>query len=122
MTTRLSKILLLVEGFVFVLPVSLLFLTIIPGAFFFFTSFSAFAASALIVAISAALVATMVVISEFCNHGAEGLRTLPKIWWRLCFFGAAMSVMGATFAVLRKSIHLPGNDFFFVVKLAAYGV
>ncbi|MEO8308675.1 MAG: hypothetical protein ABI616_11625 [Pseudomonadota bacterium] len=122
MPVRFSKALLLVEGLVLVLPIGVLFLTLVPGALFFFRSFSAFAASVLILIIGVALLAAIGVMGQFWSHGVEGLRALPKSWWRLCFAGAAISVLGGLYVILKKSVLFPGNDFFFALKLSAYGL
>lgn len=122
MPIRVSRILLLVEGVVLVLPIGALFLTLIPGALFFFTSLSAFAASALTATIGVALLATLGVMGTFWSHGAEGLHSVPRSWWWLCAAGAAIALIGGVSWMFRKSIHLPGGDFFVVLRLAAYGV
>lgn len=125
MPIRLSKAILLLEALLLMLPIGILFMTLLPGAvvmLFNFGSVASPAASVLVFLMGAALVAAVRVIAAFCEEGASGLRRVHRRWWWLCVAGALISVAGLLAVLWKKYMSLPGNDLTFVLKLAVYGL
>jgi hypothetical protein len=122
MSTRFSKVLILIEGLVLVVPVGALFLTLVPGALFFFRSIAALGASLLVAAIGASFAGALGLMGAFWSRGAEGLRSAPKSWWRLGAMGAVISITGLLSTIIRHRLHLPGNDFLQVLGLSSFGL
>jgi hypothetical protein len=124
MPTRISKFLLLFEAVVLIAPIGVLFLMVLPVEFalaFRSRSLASLAASVAILAMGAALVAAVRVISGFCVGGASGLLLVRKVWWWLCAAGAVTTVAGTVAALLMRSMLMPVNDFTSVLKTGMYG-
>ncbi len=120
MPTHISRILLAIEGALIGFPLGLIMLQFMP---MFIASAvgsrDAIFAVPLLLLILASFVAAIFVIRKFCLGGAEGLRSISRIWLWLCAAGAVMTLTG-TAAIF---IDLPANGHSWVaVRLAAYGV
>jgi len=123
MPTRVSKFLLGLEALLLIVPISFLFITLLPGAFALLFKPQNFpAASLLTFAMGAALLSAARVIAAFYLDGVLGLRRVHGVWWFLCAAGALISVAGVVTATLRKSVDASESDFIFVLKLSAVGV
>jgi hypothetical protein len=123
MSTRFSKILLVCEALLLIMPISLLFITTLPGAFAALAGPAAGrAASVLIFAMGGALLAAVLITAAFCIDGVAGLRRVRAAWWGLSAAGALISIAGVVTVILKKFITLPNNDFIFVLRLASMGI
>jgi hypothetical protein len=125
MPIRFSKILLLIEALFLIVPISLLFTTLLPAAFSFlfkFKSLSSSASSLLVFVMGAALLSSARVLAAFYCEGASGLRRVHGVWWCLCAAGASISVAGVVTSILKRSVGVSDSDFVFVLKLASMGI
>ena len=123
MSTRFSKILLLCEALLLIMPIGLLFTTTLPGAIASLAGPSAARAAAVVIFVmGGALLAAVIVTAAFCIDGIAGLRRVHMAIWGLCAAGALISIAGVVTVILKKYVALPSNDFIFVLKLASMGI
>ncbi len=123
MSKRFSKTLLVIEALLLVVPIGVLFTTLLPGAFILLLGpATSRAASLLVFAMGGALIAAARVIAAFWTDPVSGLRRVHVAWWWLCAAGAVISVAGVVAVILKRSIGLPANDFTFALKLAVFGI